>query len=320
MADSLQKCPYCLDGSPITGDHIFPRFLGGRAEIPACKECNDFFGRSFEAATSEPLKEVMLLLRFAGLKPPGPIRWRNVLFPDGKQYDLDHDLNGAPSQPVISKNDDGRIINIDGGRHHVTKIIQSAKKKGYLIGKEVINSTQAKPPKLIITFPIDHNLRRLAIKMSIAAVRRTGLTLTLDKLVREFLLTRAAPPPTFSAPVRIDVTQYPELEQLRPKAGHLVYVHSDAISGRCYSIVQLFSAFQFYCDLGAASGDFAVVATHDPVTHNEMFKLSEAYSYPMPLQHLSQEVWIAGIRTRFKCLRDDMVSLFGEKGLLQFDL
>lgn len=55
---SSARCPHCLrpeaDAGPLTEDHVFPEFLGGRATVAACSDCNHGLGHGLEGGLAGP--------------------------------------------------------------------------------------------------------------------------------------------------------------------------------------------------------------------------------------------------------------------------
>ena len=128
---------------------------------------------------------------------------------------------------------------------------------------------------------------------------------------RRYLLDAAVLDP---CPVRIAIDQYLDLDRQRPLAGHLIYVRATPGERRIYSVVQLFSVIQFYCELayGYQGTDWAILATHDPVAHEEKFALVDPVDYPLP------ERWVTGtfparFGQRLEHLRLELVALYGDQ-------
>jgi 5-methylcytosine-specific restriction endonuclease McrA len=124
-AHLLMLCPYCLVRPPDSDDHVFPRFLGGKATIPACKECNNKrFGRTFEAAASRHFLAWMFFLRRCGMKPPKNVRWKRIYQDkEGHFYDVDQDFKATRSKPETIRDDSGRITRAVGSERDIGQIV-----------------------------------------------------------------------------------------------------------------------------------------------------------------------------------------------------
>jgi hypothetical protein len=317
MVEAL-LCPYCVDQPADTKDHIFPQFLGGKATILACKTCNNTFGHSFEAAAFTDFRGLMLIFRRCGMQPPKPMVWRKVaLDHDGREYDVDQDLNAVLSDPAITRDQSGKIVGVEGDPRKVERIATSLEKKGKRVAT-ASSELKIDLRRLRIRYPLDDNLRRFSVKMTLAVARRLGQNPAVYAECRRFLLSGEYSGSTASSPVRIALADSPSLKALRPALGHLVYVCHDEADGCCYSILQFFGAIQMYCELGSdidAPG-FSIVATHDPVSHREEFHTAGQIDFALPPQFVSQEQWGEGIRARFEAMRADLVELYGDQAPL----
>lgn len=309
-------CPYCITSVGDSADHIFPQFLGGRSTVLACNQCNSSFGHTFEASALSHFKNWMLVFRRSGMKPPKPMIWRRVAFDDiGQRYDIDQDLNAYLSDPIISKDEDGRIKKVEGSPKTLSKISRSLEGKGERPSKVKVSKIKLDMQSLTLTCPLDENLRRLAIKMSIACINRLNRKPFISEYVRSYLLHGLQANSDSAAPVRVALRYYNELDAARPKLGHLIYVRANQQEGRSYSIIQFFGAIQLYCDLGLApkKDDYAILVTHNPVNHEEDFREITAVDYEQPPQFVSAEDWKTGLVARFESMRQELAELYGDQ-------
>jgi hypothetical protein len=282
MTQILIPCPYCHVRPAESDDHVFPQFLGGKAKIPACTGCNNTFGHTFEGAAAAHFKNLMLLFRRCGMPTPTKTMvWRDIVLTDSERYNIDQDLKAVLADPVVQKDEHGKIVEVRGDPGKVKKIMVSLEKKGQKLQAEE-STLDLNLQKLDLSFALDDNLRRLAIKMSIASANRLGESVKVSGECRSYLLTGTGAQP---APVMIAWQSFAELKALRPKLGHLIYVRHDERQGRSYSVVQFFGFIQLYCDLGHDAGlrPLSLVATHDPVTHLEEFRMVDPpIDFPVP--------------------------------------
>lgn len=260
----------------------------------------------------------MFVFRRCGMQPPGPMVWRKIaLDHDGRQYDVDQDLNAVLSDPVITRDQHGKIVRVEGDPEKVKNIATSLEKKGRLFSGTP-SEFKIDVRSFSLRYPIDKDLKRVAIKMSLAVARRLDHNPTVSAECRSYLLSGAYSGRTASSPVRIDFTDSPRLKALRPLLGHLVYVCHNEAAGRCYSVLQLFGAIQLYCELSSAiaAPGFSIVATHDPVSHREEFRRTDPIDYPLPPQFVSLEQRGEGVRARFEAMRVELVDLYGDQAPL----
>ena len=243
--------------------------------------------------------------------------WKGIgLGASGKTYDIDQDLNAIPSRPTIERDATGRITRAQGSRRHVEQIMKSLERNGRVSRIVASEPITINLEQLRIRYPLDDDTKRLCIKMSIAAARRMDVPDVLGAQARLYLLSAAL---LDRCPVRVAIDQYPDLDRQRPLAGHLIYVQATSAERRIYSVVQLFSAIQFYCELAYEyqGTDWAILATHDPVGHEEKFALVAPADYPLP------ERWVTGtISERFgqrlEHLRLELVAFYGDQAPTAF--
>jgi hypothetical protein len=314
--DTLMSCPYCASRASDSADHIFPQFLGGRATVPACNQCNSTFGHTIEASAFEHFKDWMFVFRRSGMVPPRPMIWKGVVIDDsGRRYDVDQDFHAVLSKPIITRDGEDQISRVEGSPKEVTKIAKSLQEKGAKFTEPKVSNITIDMQSLRLRYPLDQDLRRLALKTSIACVRKLGRELTISDDVRCYLLDGPQAESTDVAPVRVTLQQYDELDILRPKLGHLAYVRSSQEDMHTYSILQFFGFIQLYCDFrGASSEDsFSILATHDPISHKEDFREIPSIDYVMPPQFGSAEDWKSGTSAQIEKMRLELVDLYGDQ-------
>jgi hypothetical protein len=298
-------------------DHIFAEFLGGKECTPACTSCNGTFGHTFEAAAFDHLRDLMFILRLSGMRTPKPMTWKRIgVGIGGEPYDIDQDLSATPSIPSIERDASGTIVSARGNETHVRQIAKSLERRGgksRIICDEpvTINSGQ-----FHVRYPLGDDIRRTCIKMSIAGARKMDVRDFADARARSYLLLAEA---SDACPVRIAIDQYAALDRQRPRAGHLIYVQACSLERRVYSIVQFFSAIQFYCELACdyEETDWAILATHDPVSHEETYAFVAPLDYPLPERFVPRNLEECFLE-RLERLRLELVDLYGDDATLAF--
>ncbi len=147
--------------------------------------------------------------------------------------------------------------------------------------------------------------------MSVAAATRLGQINVLCDAGRGYLLHAVASDP---CPVRIAIDLYPHLDRERPLAGHLTYVQASSAERRIYSVVHIFTALQFYCELARdyQGPNWAVLATHNPVDHEEHFSVSAMLDYPIPPRRIAGTL-PEHFGKRMEKLRLELVTLYGDQ-------
>ncbi len=309
-------CPYCIDREADSRDHIFAEFLGGKARIPSCTGCNSIFDYSFEATAFKDFRELMFVLRVAGMPTPAKMTWRRTLGANGELYDVDQDLRATRSVPLIERNEHGSIVSAQGSRTHVQQIARSIERRG----KRARISSE--PPVTVSSgnfhnrYHFNDDVKRTCIKMSIAAARRMEVRDFADSRALSYLLRAEV---SDGCPVRIAINEYSSLDRQRTPASHLIYVQASSLEHRVYSVVQFFSAFQFYCELAYNydGPDWAILATHDSVSHQEAFAFVAPLDYPVPERHVARSLQDC-MSERLERLRLELVDLYGDRTSLTF--
>jgi hypothetical protein len=213
--------------------------------------------------------------------------------------------------PVIERDVTGNIIRATGSIRQVKQIkaaMEKAGRKGRITGGPTEGPI---PISSRITFPLNDDIKRLCMKMSVGALRRAGVPYQLRSRAQDYLLRATIGE---VCPVRLTTENYSDLETRRPLAGHLVYVRANPVERRVYSIVQLFTVLQFWCEL---DNDYegesaAVMATHDPVTHQEKFASISPLEYPLP-ERYSAQPFAERAKPRLAQLRLELVKLYPDR-------
>jgi hypothetical protein len=243
---------------------------------------------------------------------PGKVKWKGIKLGDRPGlYNVDQDLNAFPAHPIIERDVTGKIVRATGSKGHVKQVLSALAKKGRE-GRIAGGPSQEPIPSLSrVTFPLDDDIKRLCVKMSVGALRRAGFPFQLRTKAQDYLLRGTIGE---VCPVRIAMDDYASLDKLRPLVGHLVYVRSNPVERRAYSIVQFFHALQFFCELDNdyEGESVAVAATHDPVTHQERFESIPPFDYPLPERYLTRP-FLESIKPRLEKLGLELDKLYPDK-------
>jgi hypothetical protein len=243
---------------------------------------------------------------------PNQINWKGIELGDGDGlYNVDQDLKAVRATPVIERDDAGNIVRAVGSKRHVTQIRDAIERQGRKARITDGESQVVAPIPTRVSFPLDDDIKRLCVKMSVAATKRVAKALSLSSPTQAYLLHGVIGD---ICPVRLAIGTYAQLDAIRPLAGHLVYVRACADERRAYSVVQLFAAIQFFCELdNQYEGEsLAIVATHDPLSHKEAFQSMSPLDYPLPDRYVQQPFPVA-VGQRLEHLRLDLVKLFGDQ-------
>lgn len=166
-------CPYCVrmltdDDVEVTGEHVFPQFLGGRAEVPACKKCNNRIGSDIEGPLSKP--PTLMAMQASIQSGKGPlIRFEH----DGRPMELDLSTGSFRSQKPVERTIEGSVMNVrlGGSEEQVRKIVEGmAAKHGF--DPEQAMAMGKVHPIAEVEAPFDLAERteaRLAAKVALAA-------------------------------------------------------------------------------------------------------------------------------------------------------
>jgi hypothetical protein len=265
-------CPYCLQRTRDSRDHVFPDFLGGRSKVGACRGCNSTFGSQFEAAVSSDLAPIAVVLAFSGYKHPRRVTYREAFFDEelGVNCDLDSEKQAYPSHPSFKE--------VDGKPRVVAANLRQAKSMLPALlersgGKEPVltsRTRQMRPALRNLRLSIGPEIRRLALKMCIGLSELRSLDAQVESKYRTELFSRN---PADSS-IRLTSEPYEALERLAPKMCHFIYLEGNPVEQRSYGVVGYFGAcFTFYvpmCD-GYRGAPFAHLATLNLATFKECF-------------------------------------------------
>jgi hypothetical protein len=316
-------CPYCGIAQANSDDHIIPQFLGGDTTIRVCKTCNDRFGHDFEAAVSDKLARITVVLAICGLKPTKRIVWKKAYTdPDtGWEYDLNPNGELSLSRPYLERDAEGRIslLHIPNDEHLAQKYVASLKKKG--LAEEVEQRIVRENIKsLHLHFPIGEELRRLAVKMCVGTSHLTladGKHDVLASTTRAYLMNGESVL-LRNIPVKTAFWTYGALDKLRPPLSHVVYVEGDSVVQRCYGVVQFYGAIQLYVILDAhySGKDFARIGFVNPCLGTECFDVTKPLNLSEAPDILPRKVEEDGKLGWLRKLDDEVRALFGKNMLL----
>lgn len=286
MTDKI-LCPYCE--RPIedySRDHIFPDFLGGGRKMPACKQCNEIFGSTFEGRAALMLYGMQVSMSTWGLSfnQTAPA-WRRAFEHMGLEFDVS--VEGAEprfrlSRPIKEVGKDGKLAAISfGNKKEAERAVKRARKKGHdkAVAQKIYVEMPA--PQIPFVFELNPGVLRTALKMCYAlSTSLPGFTLNEVAHARAILK---------GDPGRLPVNVIPSfeihesLDAMREPLSHIIYVERDET--RVYGVVQFFGVLQLYCGLGRPNGSApcaARVGILDPLTGVEKFSGVEPLRLPMP--------------------------------------
>ncbi len=247
------------------------------------------------------------------MAPPRPLVWKAIGLDEvGRRYDIDQDLNAVLSDPVVTRDgDSGKVYRVEGDPEKVKKIVRSLEKRGANVAKGEMNQVRVDIRGLKLNYPFDDDLRRLVIKMAVACIAKTSAAINLRTASRSYLLDGVS---SADAPVFIDIRQHRDLDHLRPKLGHLIYVRANPAGGHAFAIVQFFGGIQLYFGLETTSqSEISVLATHDPVSHAEVFQHASPLDYDPPPRETSVDIFNAGISAALEKIQSELQDLYGNQ-------
>ena len=311
-------CPYCNERERNSDDHVFPEFLGGRTTIKICKQCNDKFGHSFEAAVSEDIAPVTVFLSACGHKAPRKAIWKGCFIDKetGIKYDLDTNLTAIPSSPRIERDQNGIFVRaIYRDVKEAQKAGQSLKNKKLAREVRVTSVKEEKPlrnlPDSRFLWPIGPEIRRLAVKMCVGLAdyfhRDANI---LEPSVQAYLLGQQSQ----GTAVQLGYRDYQNLEAERSPLAHLVFVEADSLKKRCYGIFQLYGTIQLFATLNNdySGPTFASLGILDIRSYEERFTVSKLLELPTPPRFNNQDEVRQGKALWTKKLNDQISAAFGE--------
>lgn len=308
-------CPFCELRESDSDDHVFPQFLGGGTAIRACSNCNNTFGHTIEAAASRHFAEWMFILRRCGMKPPRPHIWKRI-GPDasGQYFDIDQDFVATRSEPQITRDSKGNAIGFNWSPEKLAKIIKNLQSEGRTVRIVRGEKIRMDLRQIRLQHPMDDDIKRLCIKVSLGCTEYFGLPNPLDQVSKDYLSSKIEPGSRFN-PVQISHLHYQDVDKFRPPVGHLIYVRADSTTRKVWSVVQFFSAQQFFCTLNNNwdGVDFSILGTHDPVTHLEEFKRVDPFNLQPPPMYVQPDFFRHCMQARLERLRQELVDLYGDQ-------
>lgn len=282
MSDKL-TCPYCtksyaVDSEDHSDDHIFSNFLGGKRKIPACRDCNSYFGGDFEGRTSHNIATWYTIMNGWGIN-------FNTKIPDWKGAKTDKgDLNlqvtefgikATLARPIIEKNEDGSYKTFTYGvKKEAEKNLKNLIAKGLVEKSAEVVATHGIPEEATVNFSFDfsNDLYRLVLKMcSSVATLLPDFNLHELDISRQFLIGAHKEGPV--SHFRYSFETFDEFNEISPPMAHSIYVERNEAG--TFGLVQFFGIFQFVCKLGASevnNHNTAIFAFLDPITGKEDFQ------------------------------------------------
>lgn len=274
-------CPYCSTTSPeLTDDHVFPNFLGGRATVRVCRNCNSKFGHAFEGQASTQIKKLQVFISHFGLDlTRNAATWPAALSIGEKTYDLISGPQGVQyqlAQPYLERDDSGEIV---GGqarsRAEANQFARNLKRKG--LAREV--TIEAAPPetienvKLDVDISLNPEMFKFAAKLAANAVVFSGRqSLIQASSIVEYLHGRRG----WNASAAYSDTA--QIRKLRPGLSHTVYVE---LGERGYAIVLIFGDIEIFVPL-RSGGSGAILGYLDPLSGDEVFKEISPVDFEQP--------------------------------------
>jgi hypothetical protein len=293
----MVACVYC--GTQANSkDHVIPRFLGGRATVPACRACNSTFGNTFEGAAAQQILAWSVMLFSWGVRVRPMARWcKHAIDVEGFPVDLRVTRNGIEgrlNKPILHRAIEGiEEAYLRTPNEHRDFLAGMRRKHPAAQWQPVTKSVSTNLKGLRARLDLGPEAQQLALKMTIAAsstlarVHRTEIAHAID------LIRSPLPGPTGA------IAQYfvrnPRIEEHRTPLAHVVYVehHEHAVRG----LVQLFGAWQLYTELASATaaiGDDAILYTADPVTGAITIVRMPPVNLKPPPEHYTAEEMING--------------------------
>jgi len=284
----LNHCPYCADqveGPRESGDHLFPRFLGGKQTINACRTCNSRFGHTFEAGSAKFLKAFHVFIGTCGVRMKSASQvWRSSFEYDGKLFDLKATEEGTKtrlSRPKIKRDEKGKVVlaefpedDTKSGEHFVKSLAE----RGITSKPTQVVRSKVNFKGVSLKVNIGSNEKCLALKMCMAlSTMLPGFITEEVSQARSLLFSD----PTFD--VREAYITYQPINSRRPGLSHTIYVERNSFC--VYGVVQFFGAIQLYCPLGVPQNKApaaGLLASLDPVTGDENINQVPPQYLPAP--------------------------------------
>lgn len=267
----MHCCPYCGCHAADSADHIFPRFLGGRRTVKACRSCNSVFGHTFEAKVARELEPLYVQLAKWGVPLSERQQWwRSAFKVEGALLDLGVGPNGVKAranQPIIERDANGEIAAAYfTNEDDLGRFWKMRPPDEQWVETQKTISTNLSNLRFSLNFGLA--IKQLALKMSLAVSTRLP-NFDAAERVRACEVLQS-----FSGDVHPLVSHYISSTDAastgRPPLAHTVYVEHD---GKCVKgIVEFFGAFRSFVELATTTGALgrdAVFAYLDPVEVRE---------------------------------------------------
>lgn len=152
------------------------------------------------------------------------------------------------------------------------------------------------PQQYVASYTIGSALRRLALKMCVAAY----MLLPEEPIYEEVSEARIYLTGSHKAETQVNsvytaISDYVTLDALRRGLSHVIYVERSA--GRVYGVVQFFGFLQLYCRLGTARATkpAAVLCTLDPVLGEEVMRRADPLGLDEPPYSIPREEYTAAM-------------------------
>jgi hypothetical protein len=221
------------------------------------------------------------------LRSAGPV-WKKGHAEGKEVYDLTAGERGTVlelNSPVVERREDGTLESgLYRSREEAERAVRDLKRKGKAganIRIEEVPSRRVDIPNLGLALRVGPELRRLALKMSMAAITLLP-GFDVDEVEEGRLYLLADPRRVPANNVFATFQTYEEIDSRRPPLAHVIYVERGAT--KVYGLVQFFGVFQLYCRLSiseSTSKPAALFCALDPVTGDEAYTETE----PLDLRH-----------------------------------
>lgn len=282
----LNVCPYCLrEIAKESRDHIFSNFLGGRRRILVCYDCNNKFGKDFEArAAVNTLHRLYISLASWGLPLTRAIpAWRKAFEYQGLDFDLEL-TNGKVtprlSKPIVEKDAFGNTVSVSFRSLKELQSQLNEPKNAVRVRKIEKVQLEISPFHVPLDFRVDSDLVKLVIKMCVGIASTLPEHDFIETLLGRMVLDGSRPP---DIDFYMSFEDYKKLDDLREPLSHVVYV--ERRNTELIGIVQFFGVIQLVCFLGRSddsASDAAVLGILDPITNKETFTNLDPLGLPYP--------------------------------------
>jgi hypothetical protein len=272
----MGMCLYCRERRADSEDHIFPRFLGGKRTISACRPCNSKFGHVFEGAAARELEPIYVLLAKWGVPiPPRDQLWRNAFEASNAQMHLgvgEMGVRAESAKPIIVKDAEGKITEALFADPRQLAVFNETMNRRYPDQRwepvEKIVRTDLRGLKLELR--LGWAVQQLALKMAVASASLLPNVTASD--LQGAANTLHEPACEYHPRVSSDLPRNTS-SLARPALCHSIYVERS--NGRLSALVELFGAIRYFvhlADLSSAAQDSSQFIYLDPVCAREEFQ------------------------------------------------